>query len=82
VTTLRASQIETLEALGVREMSVDEVARALGVSHGAANGRLEGLEARGLVARTWHDRPWLGGAPYLYSLTPQGRAELSGGGGS
>jgi predicted ArsR family transcriptional regulator len=79
VTTLRASQIETLEAVQTTSgMTASALAKLQAVHHKTAYKRLEDLAARGHLRKEFH-RQRGGGAVNVYRLTPQGRAELSGG---
>jgi predicted ArsR family transcriptional regulator len=81
VTTLRESQVETLDWLrlhgGCYGIQVKDFGPMLGITRQAIRRRLQRLEARNLVEPVQNVHP---GSPPVntYRLTNKGRSELSG----
>lgn len=80
MTTLRASQIETLKAVAHfpdRQAIASDLATRFGIQIRSAESRLARLEDRGLldyVRIPWLNNRWI----FVYRLTNKGRSELSG----
>lgn len=75
---LRVSQVETLRALDALEgdATVGEIAERLDLTDARAEGRLERLELRGLIAWKHSGRLMASGHFWAYRLTPLGREAL------
>jgi predicted transcriptional regulator len=79
MTTLRASQIETLKLVDKLETATpDEVSRWQERYRSGAERSLRQLEALGYLAREWESNPANGHQHCFYRLTNKGRSALSG----